>query len=50
MKLAWLCYQYSDNFDSGYDPNRATILFVQPNNWSNRYAKIVPIVYAEIKK
>ena len=50
MTLAWLCYEHSNNFDCGYNPSRAIILFTQPNNWSNKYAKIVPIVYAEIKK
>jgi hypothetical protein len=44
MKLAWLCYT------NGYDLDEQEIIikFEEPESW--QYAKIVPIVYAEIVK
>lgn len=50
MKLAWLCYEHDDNFDLGYDSTRAIILFSEPYDYYWRYAKVVPIVYSEIKQ
>lgn len=47
MKLAWLCYEEDDNFDIGYDPNRAIILFKEPR-YVYKYVKVVSIVYSEI--
>ncbi len=51
MKLAWLCYEHDENFDLGYDSTRAIILFIEPyEDYKWKYAKVVPIVYAEIEK
>ena len=46
MKLAWLCYPYHDN--DSFDPRDVQIKFQEPQKWE--YAKIVPIVYLEIKE
>jgi hypothetical protein len=46
MKLAWICYEYDDDFPDGYDSTRAIIIFDEPSKW--KYAKIIQIVYAEI--
>jgi hypothetical protein len=44
MKLAWLCYTHT------YEPDdylqEIFIVFEEPPKW--KYAKVVPIVYAEI--
>jgi hypothetical protein len=47
MKEAWFCYEFDDNFDIGYDPNRARVLFRAPNA-AYLYAKVVRVVWAEI--
>jgi hypothetical protein len=41
MKLAWLCYPR-------YNDSEIEIKFHEPEDW--QYRKVVPIVYAEIKK
>lgn len=46
MKLAWLCYPHRG--DGSYDPRDVEIKFYEPKSWE--YAKVVQIVYAEIKE
>ena len=42
MKLAWLCYTRTYDLDE----QEIIIMFEEPETW--KYAKVVPIVYAEI--
>ena len=47
MKEAWFCYEFDDNFDIRYNPNRALVLFRKPSIYL--YAKVVRVVWAEIR-
>lgn len=46
MKIAWLCYTHTSIYLE--EEQEVVIEFKEPESW--KYAKIVPIVYAEIIK
>ena len=51
MKIAWLCYLPDSNFEIGYNPNMAFVLFNEPDKSIRyQYARIEQIVYAEVIK
>ena len=48
MKEAWIVYEHDSNFDIGYNPNQALIIFHEPwQKW--KYALVQRIVFAELK-
>lgn len=53
MKIAWLCYTHTSFYleeeqEVVEEEQEVVIEFKEPESW--KYAKIVPIVYAEIIK